>query len=252
MAEPMLRCRDVRVGPSTRPRVGPLSLDVSRGQFVALVGPNGSGKTSLLAAIAGLACDSGIVEVGGAALYALPSLARARRLAYVPQQSALSAPLTVETVVAMGLCVRGATASECEQAVGAALARVDALHLARRRFSELSLGEQRRALLARAIATSAPLLLLDEPDAYLDVGQRARLFATLRSLASEGTTLVVVVHALAEAMAEAERVVVLSAGRIVADGDPGTALSPSILREVFGVERREREAPRFVLGEGES
>ena len=123
-------------------------------------------------------------------------------------------------------------------------------HLAHRAFPNLSLGEQRRVLLARAIATGATTVLLDEPDAYLDVGQRVRLFALLEELRDEGTTLLVVVHALDEARQHADACVVLERGALIASGAPLEVLDEPTLTRVFDVSIDERSAPRFVVPRG--
>src|SRR5690606_32679161 len=150
-----------------------------------LVGPNGSGKTTLLRAIAGLSPYEGAIRLDGSDARALAGTARARTMSYVPQRSLLDAPLRVRNVVAQG-CFSAPASAATSALVEQALAKVGLSALALRAFPTLSLGEQRRVLIARALASQAPYLLLDEPDAYLDVGERLRLFALLERLRAEG------------------------------------------------------------------
>ncbi|MGD2019318.1 MAG: ABC transporter ATP-binding protein, partial [Planctomycetota bacterium] len=150
-----------------------VDLVAPRGAITALLGPNGSGKSTLLKAVVGLVDSEGEVRLDGADLRGLAADARARRLAYVPQRSLLAAPLLVHSVVAQGRFPhrRGLSAptEEDRKAVQGALEDADIAHLACRPFTELSGGEQQRVLLARALATGADVLLMDEPTSAQDV-----------------------------------------------------------------------------------
>jgi iron complex transport system ATP-binding protein len=236
----------LRVSARERTLVGPLDLRVPAGKLTCLLGPNGSGKTSLLRAVTGLAEYEGSVKVGGVDVRDLDAGTRARQLAYVPQRSLLDAPLSVRSVVAQGrfsLDERSANDSEVQRA----LARVGAEALIDRAFPRLSLGEQRRVLLARALAGSARLLVLDEPDAYLDVRERLRLFSLLVALRDDGYTLLCAVHSLDAALRHADLCAILDHGRLVACDAPDKALTDEHLLRVFGVERTEGAGPRFTL-----
>jgi ABC-type cobalamin/Fe3+-siderophores transport system ATPase subunit len=147
-------------------------------------------------------------------------------------------------VVAQGRFAHAGKAVDGDEA-HRALEKVGMLAHAQRSFVELSLGEQRRILIARALATQAKLLLLDEPDAYLDVREQLRLFELLQALRAEGHTLLVVVHALGEALRYADRAVVLRAGEVFACDVPDKALGPTQLAQVFGVELVAGGAPGF-------
>ncbi|HEX2677406.1 MAG TPA: ABC transporter ATP-binding protein [Polyangiales bacterium] len=243
-----VQLRDVRAFTGTgRARVqlaGPVSLTAHAGQLTCMLGPNGSGKTSVLRAIAGLCEHSGEIVLGEREAHSFGARERARSLAYVPQRSLLDAPLPVERVVAQGRYAHGGN-PETDAHTHQALAKVGMAAYAQRPFVDLSLGEQRRVLIARALATQAKILLLDEPDAYLDVRERLRLFELLHTLRGEGHLLLVVVHALDEAIRHADRCILLHGGRVVADDVPARALDAQNLSAVFGVELVENGAPAF-------
>jgi iron complex transport system ATP-binding protein len=215
----------------------------------AVLGPNGAGKSSLIEAVAGLVPFSGAIRVDGVDVAALSPLERALRVAYVPQQSLLSAPLAVEEVVALGRYAhaRGGERSEARaRAVQHALDKTRAAALAKRPFSELSGGEQRRVLVARAVATGARTLLLDEPTASLDVQHALGLFALCRELAAEGRTIVIVLHQLTDALRFADHVLLLHQGSVVAAGAAADVLVHARVREVYGVHMIPTSAPSFA------
>jgi iron complex transport system ATP-binding protein len=211
------------------------------GALTALLGPNGAGKSTVLKAVAGLLPFAGSVEVDGQDVRALEPRARARRIAYVPQHSALEAPIPVVDVVAQGRFAHhesafGAPGAADRDAVARALALTDLEGFARRTFDRLSYGERRRVLLARALATEARLLLLDEPTAALDVGHALALFRVLRRLLADGVAVLVVLHQLQEALAFADEALLLANGRLVAAGAPADVLTDEAARAVYGVE----------------
>jgi len=216
-----------------------ISLSLRAGQVQVLIGPNGSGKSSLAMAACGLLPPAaGAVTVGGVAITRLAPRMRARLVAYVPQRSELGSGLSVEQVVAMGRFAHdgawGRDASH-HQAIREALMQVDALELARRPFTELSGGETQRVLIARALATSASILILDEPSSALDVAHRLGILRLLRRLAGAGKAVLVALHDLTEATQLADQVVLLHAGRILAQGSPQEVISPGNVRSAYGV-----------------
>jgi iron complex transport system ATP-binding protein len=177
------------------------------GTFTALCGPNGAGKTTLLRALAGL----------------LPATPRPdpRHVAYLPQGARSAWGLTVRQVAALGRIPHGDTDAA---AIDRALAACALTDLADRRVDQLSGGQARRAMLARVLASEPRVLLLDEPVADLDPAAAHGIMALLRTIAANGGTVVAVLHALDLAAAYADRMVVLQAGQIVADGVPADAL----------------------------
>lgn len=247
MAEPKLVVTDLVVRVKKARLAGPISFRADSGAITALLGPNGSGKTTVLRAAAGLAGYEGSVRLDGEEIATVAPLARARRVAYVPQQSALDSAFSVRSVVAQGRYASGSGRLDDDPVVLESMRRTGVSGLASRSFPNLSLGEQRRVLLARALATGAGTVLLDEPDAYLDVGQRVRMFALLEELRDQGTTLLVVVHALDEARQHADACVVLERGLVVRAGAPANVLDDALLRKTFDVSIVEAAAPRFVV-----
>jgi iron complex transport system ATP-binding protein len=219
-----------------------VDLVAPAGAISVLLGPNGAGKSTLLKTVLGFLPHQGQIQLAGQDARALDPRARARLCAYVPQHSALEAPLPVREVVAMGRFSHGpggafATLGRTDAAaIERAMARTDVAALADRPFSTLSYGERRRVLVARALATEAPLLLLDEPTAALDVGHALALFQTLKEVARAGAAVVLVLHQLQEAAAIADQAVLLAGGRRVQAGSPQEVIAPQPIRAVYGVE----------------
>jgi iron complex transport system ATP-binding protein len=226
-----------------------VSLILESGRHAALLGPNGCGKSSLVKLIARelhplqTADDHVPVRVLGQARWDVFALRR--RLGIV------SADLHHDLVAQPGLCALDAVlagffasrvlppgaavpASMRHQAA-AALDQVGAAHLAPRRLAELSLGEARRVLIARALAHSPQALLLDEPTTGLDVVARERVLGLLRALARQGITLVLTTHHVEELVPEIERVVLLRAGKVFADGRPEGVLTSATLSALYGI-----------------
>ena len=217
-----------------------LSLSVSPGAIVALIGPNGAGKSTALKGILGLLPSTGTVQVDGRLIADLTPRARAGLLGYVPQRSALLAAMSARNVVAQGRFAHQGLLARLSPAdataIDEALVAVDALPLAERPFPQLSLGEQQRILLARALASGARTILLDEPTAALDVGHALDLLALLRAQATAGRAVLVVLHDLDQVARLADRVLLLDTGRTVVSGPPDDVLQARYLGPSFGVE----------------
>jgi iron complex transport system ATP-binding protein len=251
-----LTVRDLTVQLAGTLTLQEVSFEIASGSLFGILGPNGAGKTTLLKAIAGLLAHQGTVLQAGQMLSALNSKERARRVAYVPQRSLLNAPLDVSSVVAQGRYCHGtdldALSAADRSAIDNALRATDMTAFAERSFTELSGGEQRRVLLARALATEAPVILLDEPSASLDLSHSLRLFHHMKHLASAGRTLVVVLHDLNDALTWCDAAVLLDNGRIVASGSAEQLVTAERVRDVFGVELEKKSALTFQLPRGES
>ncbi|MFF9081744.1 heme ABC transporter ATP-binding protein [Streptomyces rubiginosohelvolus] len=213
-----------------------VDLTAHAGEVVALVGPNGAGKSTLLAALAAdLAPASGEVRIDGrpATTWSAPELALRRSV--LPQSAVLSFPFPVEDVVRMGRAPWAGTEREDEDdaAVAAAMAATEVTRFADRPFSALSGGEKARVALARVLAQRAPLMLLDEPTAALDLRHQELVLRICRERAAAGDAVVVVLHDLGLAAAYADRAAVLHDGRIAELGPPETVFSGELLGEVY-------------------
>lgn len=220
-------------------------LRVAQGELVALLGPNGAGKSTLLRTVLGLLTPAaGELRVLGEAVPAVRRGALAalrRRIGYVPQllppRSEL--PVTLREVVAIGRTARAGLGRRLHRedwaVVDAWLERLGLAALAERTFSELSDGEQRKALLARAMAQEPELLLLDEPAANLDLGWREQLVATLEALYRQTPlTIVLVCHELEVLPPACRRVVLLENGRPTATGTPEEVFNRERVRRLYG------------------
>lgn len=242
MPEPIeaaLSANDITVKFHTRTIVAQVSLVAEAGRVTGILGPNGAGKTTLLKALVSLVPYQGSVLIAGRPVSAFDRLQRAREIAYVPQRSLLASSLAVRSVVAMGRYGHDPSgtgkAEPNRTAVEHALREMDVVAIAERDFLRCSGGEQQRVLLARALATGAGVLVLDEPTANLDIRHRLELHAALRRLTADGRAIIAVFHDLEEARTCCDAVVLLSAGRAVARGDTADVLSDHHTREVFGV-----------------
>ncbi|MFN3609464.1 MAG: ABC transporter ATP-binding protein [Hyphomonas sp.] len=219
-----------------------VSFWLNAGEFAALVGPNGAGKSSVLKALAGVVPSDGDIRIANAPAEKLSVRERAKRLAWLPQTRPVAWNLMAEDVVALGRFAGGPAPFDLmgvtdKVAVVTALDKADATHLIGRSFQALSGGEQARVHLARLLASPAPVLLLDEPCAALDIAHQLALMAALKAEAAAGRTLIVVLHDLELAARFCPRILVMQAGDLVADGAPDEALSAETLEGVFGVRK---------------
>ena len=214
-----------------------VSLSVGPGELVALCGPNGAGKSSTIRASLGLfPVEGGEVFLGGQNLAKLSPKARAEAAAYLPQERRVAWNMPAREVAALG--VPFLSGEPARVRAEAALAGVEAAHLADRGCADMSGGERARVLLARALATDAPLLLADEPLAGLDPDAELMVMERLKARTRAGQTMIASLHDLALAARYADRVVVLDASRIIADAAPREALSDAVLADVFKVAGR--------------
>ncbi|MCW8219855.1 heme ABC transporter ATP-binding protein [Streptomyces griseolus] len=233
---PLAEARGLGIRLGRRQVLDAVDLTARAGEVVALVGPNGAGKSTLLAALAAdLPAGSGEIRIDGrpAAAWSPPELALRR--AVLPQSAALSFPFPVEDVVRMGRAPWAGTAKEDEDdvAVASAMEATEVTRFAARPFSALSGGERARVALARVLAQRAPLLLLDEPTAALDLRHQELVLRICRERAAAGDAVVVVLHDLGLAAAYADRAVVLRDGRVAVDGPPAEVFTGELLGEVY-------------------
>lgn len=246
----MISWSEVEVSYGQQRILGPVNVRVADGEWVGLIGPNGAGKTTLLKTAVGVTSHQGTVSLGD----------RERRrgldVAWMPQRPRLPDEMGVADYVMLGrsphLGYLGAETKHDVDTVHLALEKLGLLGFARRRLGTLSGGEAQRAVLARALAQEAPVLLLDEPTASLDVGHAAEVLDVVDELRSrEGLTVVTAAHDLTLAGRYAERLILLSRGSVVADGSPSDVLTVDILRAHYGAGIRvldDRDGP-IVLPE---
>jgi len=237
--------------------LGPVSFEAQGQELVAILGPNASGKSTLLTLLAGLNKPlSGRIEVDGNEVSQLDLRARAQRIALVQQESELLFPLRVWEYVLQGRYpyqrrLRFESDEDCLFA-GNALAQVGADLLRDRWMDQLSGGEKQRVILARALAQQPSLLLLDEPTQHLDIGGKVELLRRLRRLADgHRYAVMVVTHELDLASEFCDRVVLLHKGRCLRVGTPAEVYERALLEEVFEapleVEMRPNGRPRVIL-----
>jgi iron complex transport system ATP-binding protein len=220
------------------PALDGVSCRVGAGELVAVVGPNGSGKTTLLRGMVGLAAlDAGEVRLEDRPLASWRRADVAKRLGVVAQREELFYPLRVSEAVMLGRYASmgplAPVAGEDRRQVEAALRRCDLWELRSRRVNELSGGEWQRARVARALAQAPRALLLDEPTTALDIRHEMEVFELIRQLVSEGLGALVITHHMNLAARYATRMLILSAGRTVAEGSPKDVFRRDVLEPVF-------------------
>ena len=246
-----LRAQALSVQLGARTVLQPLSFAAAFGELLAVVGPNGAGKSTLLRALCGVQPCAGSVTLEGVPLGQLDARERARRISFVPQHTQLSAALSVREVVRLGRYAHQSgfarKHAHDEAAVEQALSDSDSLGLAERNFHELSVGEQKRVMLARALSTEARTLLLDEPTAALDIEHALQLFALLLRLAVAGRAVVLVLHQLEHALRFADRTLLLAQGQLLAVGPSAEVLTPERVLAVHRVQLVPDAAPDFRL-----
>jgi iron complex transport system ATP-binding protein len=228
-----------------------VQMKALHGQVSIIVGPNGAGKSTLLKAIGGLLPYTGAITVEGQDVAALSPRQRAQLIAFVPQQTQLRAPMPVRDVVAQGRYARAtariALRADDVEAIEQAMNVASVLDLADRPFTELSGGEQRRVLVARALATGARVLLFDEPTASLDVRHALALYELVRKQADAGVAVVMVLHALGDVLRFADHVVLLHEGGLVASGSAADVVTERNVSAVYGVQLVPNAKPAFEL-----
>jgi iron complex transport system ATP-binding protein len=253
----LLRLEDVRFSYAAHEVLRGVSFGLEAGEKVALLGPNGAGKSTLLKVASGyLAPAAGRVLLGSDDLARLPRRVAARRLGGVAAEETHEFPFRVRESVALGRhawrSAFGAPTAEDETRVAAALTACELTALADRPLPSLSSGERQRAALARALAQDAEVLLLDEPTAHLDLGHQLRLLAAVAAqAATRRCAVLAAIHDVNLAAGWADRVLLLVAGSLVAQGTPREVLTEERLEAAFGAPVRvlphpEADAPLIV------
>ena len=211
-----------------------VSFDIQPGEFVGLLGPNGTGKTSLMRAALGL-----IASQGRSSLMQMPADKRARAVAWMPQSREIAWPIPVERLVALGRLPHLPAGQRLPRAdqdlVDKAIRRMGLEPFRHRAASRLSGGEQARALIARAMAQDTPLLMADEPAAGLDPAHQIATMQVFADLARDGRAALVSLHDLGLAARHCTRLILLAEGGILADGTPAEVLTPDLMARAFGI-----------------
>ncbi|WP_186424625.1 ABC transporter ATP-binding protein [Pannonibacter sp. I15F10I1] len=222
-----------------------VSLDLAEGEFLGIAGPNGSGKSTLLSMLSGLRRPaSGHVTVMGTPMTDLSRRDIARRIAVVEQHAETSERLTARQVVELGrtphLSILRQWSSEDDAIVSGAIAAAGMQEFETREWLTLSGGEKQRLQIARALAQQPAILILDEPTNHLDIEHQIGL---LDLVSSQGLSVIAALHDLNHAAMFCDRLIVMDAGRIAAQGRPGSILTPDLLARVFKVEATVETGP---------
>ncbi len=250
----MLEARSLAIGYARRRVAEGIELAVERGEVLCLLGPNGAGKTTLFKTLLGLIPSlGGEVRIEGRLLAALSRPALARSMAYVPQAQTMEFAYTVLDLVLMGRTAHlgpfaGPRAADRARA-HAALADLGIETLAAADANRISGGQRQLCLIARALAQDAPLLIMDEPTASLDLGNRLVVLERVRALRERGYAIVFSTHDPDQARELADRVAVIAGGRLAAYGTPHATLTGEALSAIYGVpvEIERTESGRHVV-----
>ncbi|MCC7371679.1 MAG: ABC transporter ATP-binding protein [Chloroflexi bacterium] len=229
--------------PGRPPTLHGVGFGVGAGEVLCLLGPNGTGKTTLLRCLVRLAKPSnGAISIGGRDTASMTAKELARHVAYVPQASSTVFPFSLLDIVVMGrsphLGFMQTPTAHDRQVAQAALERVGIGHLATRPCTQVSGGERQLALIARALAQEASILVMDEPTASLDYGNQVRMLRLVKGLAAAGHTVVMTSHVPSHAFECAHQVALMKEGRIAALGPPDEVISGASLSALYGVDVR--------------
>ncbi len=235
----MLEGKGLAIGYRDRIVGSGLDVRLAEGEVLALLGPNGGGKTTLLKTLIGLlAPRGGEVRLDDKPLTLYSIRERARRIAYVPQVHTGTFAFTVESLVLMGRTAHAdlfSRPSKADRAVAAAaLERLGIAHLARRPYTMISGGERQLALLARALAQEPRFIVLDEPTASLDFGNQGKVMREIRALAQAGHGVLFTTHDPNHALRAADRACLLGAGTTLAEGAVARVLTRTELEALYG------------------
>jgi iron complex transport system ATP-binding protein len=237
----MLSAESICVSYNQRPVLKDISFELKPGEILTLIGPNGVGKSTLIRALSGvIPLASGRVIIDNRDVTHTDPLERARLMAFVPQALNLPPAFTAWETVLLGrtphLNWLGQTSTRDEVIARRAMERTHTLALAQRRVGEVSGGEQQRLLLARALAQSTPILIMDEPTAHLDLHYQISLLDEVRNLArNDGLAVLIALHDLNMVSRYADRVGLLLNGKLHAIGKPAEVLTPALLSQAYQV-----------------
>ena len=248
MSGASLQIVGVGAGYGRTPVLDAVRLDVPAGGWLAVIGPNGSGKSTLLRCVLGFLPHSGTIRIDDVDSAGLPRRDRARLLAYAPQRPVLPEGISTREYVTLGRtphrALLAAPRAVDREVVDEVMARLALEPLAARPLRTLSGGEQQRAVLARALAQQPRVLLLDEPTAALDLGHAQQVLELVDRLRrQDGLTVLSTLHDLTLAGQYADRLALLSGGRVVADGTPAEVLTTATLQAHYGARAQVIDGP---------
>jgi iron complex transport system ATP-binding protein len=230
----MLKAESLSYEVSGKRLIDQISLEFKPGVLYGILGPNGSGKSTLLKNLTGIWKPStGAVFCNGERLLNKPRREISRTISLVPQNPQVHFDFNVTEMVSMGRYSFGSP--HCSNEVKKALITVDAWHLKDRSILHLSYGERKRVYIARALITESPIMLLDEPEANLDIRHQLEIWQLLQMLAQQGKTVIVTNHDLVATRRFCNEVAVLNQGRCLAHGAYEDVITKECLQTVFGV-----------------
>lgn len=242
----MLEIKNLTAGYPGHPVLNGVSLAIPQGKVTVIAGPNGCGKSTLLKALAGILPTRGELWLDGEPLDEKDSRRRAKQIAFLPQNRPIP-EITVERLVLHGrfpyLCYPRRYRREDYAVAQQAMARMGIEELARRNVASLSGGQRQKAYIAMALAQDTPVILLDEPNTFLDIAHQLQMMQQALALAQSGKTVVLVLHDLAMALEYADMLVVMAEGKILCQGAPREVFGTGCLHQAFGVEVRRMQTP---------
>lgn len=242
----MLEIKNMTAGYPGHPVLQDVSLTIPDGAVTVLAGPNGCGKSTLLKALTGILPASGSAVLDGQELLTLSGRERARKVAFLPQNRQIP-EITVKNLVLHGrfpyLSYPRRYRQEDLRIAEAAMNKMGVTELAERSLTTLSGGQRQKAYIAMALAQDTPVVLLDEPNTFLDIAHQLQLMGEAHALAGEGKTVVLVLHDLSLALEYADSLAVLSEGFCLFQGSPEEVFLSGCLNKAFGVEVRRISTP---------
>lgn len=242
----MLNIQALSVGYPGNPVLTDVSLTLADGSVTVIAGPNGCGKSTLLKALAGILPAAGSASLDGQELLGLPPRELARKVAFLPQNRPVP-EISVQHLVLHGrfpyLSYPRRYRQEDREIAEAAMKKMGVADLADRSLSSLSGGQRQKVYIAMAIAQDTPVILLDEPNTFLDIAHQLQLMEQAKTLAAAGKTVVLVLHDLSMAMEHADCLAVFSAGTCLFQGSPEKAFLSGCLDKAFGVEVHRVQTP---------
>ena len=242
----MLEIQNLSAGYPGHPVLQNVSLSIPAGKVTVIAGPNGCGKSTLLKALAGILPHSGTVSLDSRELSCLPSRELAQTMAFLPQNRPVP-EITAERLVLHGrfpyLRYPRRYREEDRQIAREAMARMGISHLAQRNLPTLSGGQRQKVYIAMALAQNTPVILLDEPTAFLDISHQLQLMHHIRQLAAEGKTVVAVLHDLTMALEQADHLILMENGTITTHGTPEAVFQTGLLSQTFQIPIRRTQTP---------